>query len=143
MNWYNYSKTHGMVLCVAKGEPPVALFAQEVAKCTYRFDAGDDKEYLITALHAIAKLLASTSNCEDQQLLLKYIDQLQHSPEDVMASDIVDLIMRNFDVLGGSAWLYRALGDIASRVADELPDDPEAYTAFVTALQGMSANWMR
>lgn len=125
------------------GEPLVALFAQEVAKCTYRFNADDDKEYLNTALHAIAKLLASTSKCEDQQLLLNYIDWLHCSPGDVMASDIVDLIMRNFDVLGSSAWIYRALADIASRVADEFPDDPEAHNAFVTVLQGMSANWMR
>lgn len=125
------------------GEPLVALFAQEVAKCTYRFDADDDKEYLITALHAIAKLLATNSKCEAQQLLLNYIDRLQHSPEDVMASDIVELIMRNFDVLGGSAWTYRALGDIAVRVAGELPDNAEARTAFSAVLHRLCASWPR
>lgn len=119
----------------------VALFAREVAKCTYRFNADDDKEYLITALHAIVKILASNAQCEAQQLLLKYIDQLQYSPEDLLASDIVDLIMGNFAVLGDSAWTYRVLGDIAVRVAEELPDDAEACAAFSAVLHRLCASW--
>lgn len=73
--------------------------------------------------------------------MLKYIDQLQHSPEDLLASDIADLIMGNFVVLGDSAWTYRVLGDIAVRVAEELPDNAEACTAFSAVLHRLCASW--
>lgn len=124
------------------GLPLVNEFCLMLSSGSYRFSGKEtDLSHLLNQLDTIREMIGPNDMYRDYNLSGHFIEQLRADPDDVYASDISSLILRNWAAIGHHTRTYRALMDLAQIAAADIIDTPYNRITFVDLLSTTSEEW--
>ncbi len=124
------------------GFPLVNEFCLMLSSGSYRFDGKEaDLSHLLNQIDSIREMIGPNDMYRDYNLSGHFIEQLRAGPDDVYASDISSLILRNWNTVGHHTRTYRALMDLAKIAAADIIDTPYNRITFVDLLRKISEEW--
>lgn len=124
------------------GLPLVNEFCLILSSGSYRFSGKEtDLSHLLNQLDTIREMIGPNDMYRDYNLSGHFIEQLRADPDDVYASDISSLILRNWATIGHHTRTYRALMDLAQIAAADIIDSPYNRITFVDLLSTISQEW--
>ena len=122
------------------GKPLVEAFAKVILK-EWPTLTGAEQEihHLYQQLTSIVEMIPTDRS--DKKLCATIIDELHSFPDNVYLTEILGVILRNWDMLGNHTRTYRALTDVARLAAPRFQDTALHRVQFIDALKVVSQGW--